>query len=320
MPDPIQTPGSAVANAPCVLFAYHAIGHACFRALLEMGAPVKALFTHADAPDEEIWWKSCADLARSSGIPVYDPAAVDDALIAAVAALRPAIIYSFNYRSLLPDGLLKLAPLGAYNLHGALLPRYRGRAPVNWVLVNGERETGVTLHHMVRRADAGDIVGQRRIAISDEDDAFSLLQRMIPEAVELIRRFHPLIAAGCAPCYPQDLSKGNYVGRRRPQDGLIDWRWPARRIFNLVRAVTHPYPGAFCHARGRKLFIWRARIAHESGKFGTAGEVLGPCEPEGALEVAAGDGSVALIRLQFADAQEAYATEVLSGWQGEALH
>ncbi|MGH8013608.1 MAG: formyltransferase [Candidatus Binataceae bacterium] len=307
---------AAVANVPCVLFAYHAMGHAGLATLLEMGVPVAALVTHRDDPGEEIWWESCAELARSRAIPVYAPETIDRVLIDQVARLRPAIVYSFNYRHLLPDELLKLAPRGAFNLHGALLPRYRGRAPVNWVLINGERETGVTLHHMVRRADAGDIVGQRAIAIDDEDTALSLFHKLVPLAAGLIREFHPLIVAGGAPHHPQDLSEGCYVGRRRPRDGRIDWQWPARRIFNMVRAVTHPYPGAFCSANGRKLLVWRARIIHEDGWRGAPGEILG--DGNGArdeVEVAAGEGSLRIERLQFEGGGEGAAAQVLSGWQ-----
>jgi methionyl-tRNA formyltransferase len=199
--------------------------------------------------------------------------------------------------------VLRLAPLGAYNVHGSLLPKYRGRAPVNWVLVNGERETGVTLHHMVARADAGDIVGQRRVAITDEDTALTLFRKLVPLGAELVREFHPLIVAGVAPRRAQDLKAGSYFGARRPEDGRIDWRWTARRVFNLVRAVTHPYPGAFCEAGGRKMFVWEARIASESGGQGEAGRIVGMREG-GAVEVAAGEGSVLVLRAQLEGEEE----------------
>ena len=161
--------------------------------------------------------------------------------------------------------MIALAPLGAYNLHGSLLPKYRGRAPVNWMLANGEREAGATLHHMVARADAGDIVAQRAVEITDDDTALTLYRKIVPLGAALIREYHPLIAAGVAPRQAQDLAQGNYFGRRTPADGRIDWRWPARRIFNLVRAVTHPYPGAFGFIGSRKVYIWTAMIGVEDG-------------------------------------------------------
>lgn len=293
-----------------MLFAYHDTGYACLETLLEMGAPVTGLFTHRDAPDEEIWWRSCAALAAAHGIPVHTPDKVNDAVIAEVRRCRPDVIYSVSYRSLLPDALLALAPLGAYNLHGSLLPKYRGRAPVNWMLVNGEREGGVTLHHMVARADAGDIVGQRAVTIDDDDTALTLYRKIVPLGAALIREYHPLIVAGCAPRRAQHLSLGSYCGRRRPEDGRIDWRWPARRIFNLVRAVTHPYPGAFCFVGGRKLFIWQTRIAAESGTCGASGTILGR-GPDDEIEVATGAGRLLIRRAQFENQAEDTAARVL---------
>jgi methionyl-tRNA formyltransferase len=279
-------------------------------ALLRMGAPVAALFTHQDHPGEEIWWRSCAALAQSREIPVHTPERLDHSWIDRIAALRPGIIYSFYYRNLLPEAILRLAPLGAYNMHGSLLPAYRGRAPVNWMLVNGEREAGVTLHHMVARADAGDIVGQRSVAIDDSDTALTLYRKLVPLGVALLEEMHPQIAAGRAPRRPQDLSRGSYFGRRHPEDGRIDWRWPARRIFNLVRAVTHPYPGAFCSIAGRKLFVWESRIAAAAGHLGAPGEIVLPLGDS--VQIAAGEGSVAIIRAQLEGEPEGPAGEVLS--------
>lgn len=301
--------GRAIESAPCVLFAYHQMGHDCLAALLAMGAPVAALFTHQDSSAEEIWWDSCAALARRNSIPVHAPAKLDREWIDRIAALHPAIIYSFYYRDLIPAKLLGLARLGAYNLHSSMLPYYRGRAPVNWMIVNGEHEGGVTLHHMIARADAGDIVAQRGVAIGDDDTALTLYRKLIPLGVELIREFHPLIVNGCAPRHAQDLTQGSYYGRRRPADGCIDWRWPARRIVNLVRAVTHPYPGAFCFIAGRKLLIWQAGIVAESGYRAEAGAVIGTSEA--GVEVAAGEGVVLLKRVQFEGETEQPAVELI---------
>ncbi len=280
-------------------------------ALLQMRAPIAALFTHRDDPHEEIWWRSCAGLAAERGIPVHYPERLDEDWIARIAAMKPAVIYSFYYRFLIPERVLCLASLGAYNMHGSLLPKYRGRAPVNWMLVNGEREAGVTLHHMVARADAGDIVGQRAVAIDDRDTALTLYRKLVPLGVALIEEFHPLIVASKAPRTAQDPSRATHFGRRRPEDGRIDWHWPARRIFNLVRAVTHPYPGAFCGVAGRKLLIWQARIASESGTRGAPGEIIAE-SAGGALEVAAGEGSVLVLRAQFEGGAEGEARSVLA--------
>jgi methionyl-tRNA formyltransferase len=307
----VSASGLSVRSARCLLFAYHEAGYACMEALLAMGAPIVALFTHRDAPHEEVWWRSCAELAHAHGIPVHSPAQLDDQARMLVRDYAPDVIYSAYYRSLIPPDVLAVAPLGAYNLHGSLLPKYRGRVPVNWMLLNGEREGGITLHHMVARADAGDIVAQRALAIEDADTALTLYRKLIPLWAALIREYHPLIVARCAPRRLQDLSLGSYYGRRRPEDGRIDWRWPARRIFNLVRAVTHPYPGAFCFADGRKLFIWEARIAAEAGGDKPPGTIVALRDDESA-EVAAGEGRLLIKRGQFEHQAENTAARVLA--------
>src|SRR5262245_40664441 len=286
------------------------MGHACLQTVLAMVRAIAALFTHRDDSPEEIWWQSCADLAKRHAVSVFFAEKIDDGWIARIAALNPAVIYSFFYRNLLPQRLLECARLGAYNLHGALLPKYRGRASVNWVLVNGESQTGVTLHHMVARADAGDIVAQRAVKIDDRDTALTLYRKLVPLGAELIREFHPLIVTGCAPRHPQDVAAGSYFGRRRPEDGRIDWHWPARRVFNLVQAVTHPYPGAYAMLGGRKLFIWQATIAVESGRLGEAGQIVAE-HAGGAIEVAAGAGSVLVLRAQLEGGAEGQARSVL---------
>ncbi len=300
----------SVKSSRCVLFAYHEMGYACMEALLKMGAPIAALFTHRDDAHEEIWWRSCAELAARHGVPVHFDQKAELAF-EQIRPLRPSIIYSFSYRHLIPEQTLELAPFGAFNLHPSLLPAYRGRAPVNWVLVNGERETGVTLHCMVARADAGDIVGQRAVAIDDADNALTLYRKLVPLGVELIEELHPKIAAGAAPRRKMDISKGSYFGRRKPDDGRIDWRWPARRIFNLVRAVTHPYPGAFGFVSGRKLMVWEAKIGTENGPRGEPGRIVHEAA-DGTLEIAAGEGSVIVKVVQFEGGVEGVAREALS--------
>jgi methionyl-tRNA formyltransferase len=295
------------------VFAYHEMGYECMAELLALGAPIAALFTHHDSPTEEIWWRSCSELARQNSIPVHLVEEFDDYWSGRIGAMQPAILYSFSYRKLLPQELLKIAPLGAFNLHPSLLPKYRGRSPVNWMIINGEHEAGVTLHHMVARADAGAVVAQRGVPIADDDTALTLYRKLIPLGAALIRECHPLIAVRQAPRKPQDLAAGSYFGRRRPEDGRIDWNWPARRICNLIRGVTHPYPGAFCFFGGRKLMVWEARVAHDAGMRGECGQIIQQ-GPGRVVEVAAGAGSIFVLRTQLEGEAEADASAVL--WQG----
>jgi methionyl-tRNA formyltransferase len=278
---------------PVVVCAYGEVGHAGLAELLDLGADVALVVTHADAPGEKIWFRSVADLARDAGIATILPAEVNgDDAVAAIAAVQPDLLFSFYFRQMMKPRVLALPSRGAFNLHGSLLPRYRGRAPVNWVLVHGETETGLTLHEMDPKPDHGAIVAQRRVAIDRNDTALSLTRKLAAAARPLLREAYPALVAGTAPRLVQDHAQASYFGGRRPADGAIDWTRSAEAIRNLVRAVTDPWPGAFASLRGRRLFVWaaetrRVTIAVEPGTF-FAG-------PGGGLLVATGDGAVELV-------------------------
>jgi len=243
-----------------VVFAYSDVGHACLTHLLERGAAVVAAYTHADAPGETLWFPSVAALAREHGIPVeLDADLSQDRALAALRAYAPDLILSFYYRALLPPAALAIPRLGAFNMHGSLLPKYRGRAPVNWAVLHGETETGATLHVMTPRADAGDIVDQEAVPIGPDDTAAEVQARVRDAAVTILERQLDPLLAGRAPRRPQDASRATTFGRRRPEDGAFTWDRPAAEIHNLVRAVTHPYPGAFTRLGERTLYVWRTR-------------------------------------------------------------
>jgi methionyl-tRNA formyltransferase len=285
-----------------VVFGYHDMGVLGLRVLREQGARVVGVVTHRDDPGEAVWFQSVAAAAERAAIPVFLPADPrDPGLLAAVQRLAPDLVFSFYYRRLLPPSILAVPRLGAINLHGSLLPRYRGRAPLNWVLVRGEAETGVTLHHMDEAADHGDIIAQRRVPIAPEDTALTLWHKLLQASEVLLAETYPLIAAGRAARQPQDHRAATVVGRRRPADGLIDWRRSAWEIHNLVRAVTHPFPGAFTGLEGRRILVWAARPG-AGDSTAPAGRVLGA--EGGALRVATGDGLLEVLRVQEAGGDE----------------
>jgi methionyl-tRNA formyltransferase len=236
-----------------------------------------------------------------------------------VVALAPDFLFSAMFRQMLKPALLEAPRRGALNLHPSLLPKFRGRAPINWALVEGETETGVTLHYMVEKADRGDIVAQRRIAIAADDTALTLHRKATAASRLLMREIYPSLAAGRAPRVAQDSSLASYYGRRTPADGEIDWNRPAKRIYDLVRAVTHPYPGAFTWHQGRRLFIWWARVADSARPVG-AGEV--EVTSSGAVYVGAGEGALRLERVQPEGSAESSAAEWAAqdgGRAGEVL-
>ena len=277
-----------------VVLAYHNIGCVGIETLMKQGVEIAAVFTHKDDPNESVWFDSAAELASNLGIPVFAPDNINHPLwVEKIRSLAPDIIFSFYYRSMVKKEILDIPPAGCLNLHGSLLPRYRGRCPINWVLVKGEKETGVTLHYMTPKPDDGDIVGQRRIAISPEDTALILHRKAADATATLLEELVPPLVAGSAPRQPQDHSQASYFGGRSPKDGEVDWHAPASTVRNLVRAVTRPYPGAFSHIGNRKCLFWAVRETDdERGMPGTVISV----DPFvircgfGAVEVLSGQG------------------------------
>jgi methionyl-tRNA formyltransferase len=267
-----------------VVFAYHDVGARCLEVLLEVGIAVPLVVTHRDDPAERQWFASVRNLAEAKSIEVLeDP---DDALILArVRGLEPDLIFSFYYRRMLPVAILSQARLGAYNMHGSLLPKYRGRAPVNWAVLHGETMTGATLHEMTAKPDAGRLVDQEAVPIGPDDLAIDVYRKIVAAAVMVLRRSAAALAEGRAVLRPQDLRAGSYYGGRRPEDGRIDWSRSAAEIHNLVRAVAPPYPGAFCDG----LRVNRARI--EADRAAPA-KRIGPYREGDAWFAVCGDGRV----------------------------
>ncbi len=250
-----------------VVFAYHDVGRRCLRVLLDERIEVPLVVTHRDSSEERIWFASVAELARGRAIETLapdDPNAPE--IVEKIRDLRPDFLFSFYYRLMLGARLLAIPRRGAFNMHGSLLPKYRGRVPVNWAIIHGETETGATLHEMVEKPDAGRIVDQEAVAILPDDLAVDVFAKVTGAAERVLRRSLPKLVDGSAILRAQDLSEGGYFGGRRPEDGRIDWSASAKRVHDLVRAVAPPYPAAFTEVEGTQLRVLRTRRrAQENG-------------------------------------------------------
>jgi methionyl-tRNA formyltransferase len=282
---------------PAILvFAYHDVGYECLDALIQNDEYILAVITHENNPEEEIWFRSVAELAKRYGIPVYAPESVNTPeWITRIRSWSPDLIFSFYYRNMIAEEILSVPPLGAFNMHGSLLPRYRGRVPINWAVLHGEKVTGVTLHHMVKRADAGDIVDQEVVPIGFDDTAQDVFGKCVKAARLVLERQLEALKQGTAPRRKQDENEATYFGGRKPEDGRIDWTQNAEQIYNLVRAVTQPYPGAFTELGGKRLVIWWATPVPDGN--GAPGEVVS-LDP---LRVATGRGLLELVNWEWED-------------------
>jgi len=244
-----------------VVFAYSEVGVRCVRELLAQGVDIPLLFSHADDPNENQWFGSVQQLAKGRGLNLVTPDSPNTAdWIAKGASLRPDFVFSFYDRYMLDQAWLTLPRLGALNVHGSLLPKYRGRAPVHWAIIHGESMTGASLHYMVQKPDAGALVDQEALPILENDTALDVSIKVAAAAETVLRRSLPLLIAGTAPSRPLDLRAGSYYGRRRPEDGRIDWRCGARAVHDLVRAVAPPFHGAFTEVNGCRLGLLETRL------------------------------------------------------------
>lgn len=272
------------------VFAYHSVGVRGIKVLLARGIKIELVVSHSDNPKETIWFDSVAALCEEHGIPILldpDPAT----MLATVTPIAPDFIFSFYYRNMLPIEVLALAKRGAYNLHGSLLPKYRGRVPVNWAVLHGEIETGVTLHEMTAKPDAGAIIAQTSVPILPDDTAHDVFGKLTVASEQTLWQAIPALLAGTAPRLPNDLTKGSYFGGRKPEDGRIDWQQTGQQVYNLHRAVAPPYPGAYTDQFGRRFIINKARLTQApqanfpQGLCVVDNVIFGLCGDHQALEI-----------------------------------
>jgi methionyl-tRNA formyltransferase len=244
-----------------LVFAYHNVGVGCIKALLDAGIQIELVVTHADDPHENIWFGSVAALCQERGIPYVQPEASDLLeLLPQFKKIAPDYIFSFYYRYMITSDILATAGIAALNMHGSLLPKYRGRAPVNWAILHGETETGASLHIMEVKPDAGDIVGQLAVPIDPDEDATAVFTKVSNAAIKVMQAALPELLQGRVPRTPNVLANGSYFGGRKPEDGRIHWNQSAKQVHDLIRAVAPPYPGAFTDWQGARMVIAKSKL------------------------------------------------------------
>jgi methionyl-tRNA formyltransferase len=231
------------------------------------------------------------------GLPVDQPDSVNtDPFVGKLRRLTPDLIVVVAFGQIFRRPLLDLPPEGAVNLHASILPKYRGVAPINWAIVNGETETGVTTMFMAEKVDAGEIILVRKTAIGPDETAGELSDRLAGMGADALAETVDLIARGKAPRLPQDQSQASYAPKLSRKDGAIEWGREAGTVFNHIRGMS-PWPGAYTWFGGKMLHVLRARRSAESNRAGRAGEILTIDEDRG-IEVATAEGSVWLLELK----------------------
>ena len=267
-----------------ILVGSQEIGTACLKELIDLGQDVELLISAELGAHEKIE-NGTVKIAKKYGLRyTYDMNANE------IKKANPDLIIVCGWRKMISKDVYEIPKKGSVAIHGSLLPKYRGFAPMTWPIINGEKETGITMFYMTEEVDTGDIVGQVKYSIGDEDTGYDLYKKAIAGAVSLIRNYIPLIKKDNAPRLKQDDSKASYACARTPDDGLIDWTKNAKEIYNLIRALAKPFPGAFTYHQGKKLFVWKARLVSDFMKvFGSAGQIMNIMEGKGVFVVTGED-------------------------------
>jgi methionyl-tRNA formyltransferase len=296
-------------------------GYLTLKALIESGAEVVGLLSlQQDEHEMERFEAPIKALAERNAIPYYETKWMKDRDYAEIIAqeIQPEIALVVGCRILIPAKIVHLPPLGTLAVHDSLLPEYRGFAPINWSILNGEDSLGVTLFYLNELMDGGDIVAKKTIPISSGARAPEVYNQVIQATIDLILEAYPLLVKGLAPRIPQNYTAGSFTCSRTPGDGLIDWTQPTQRIFNQIRALTYPYPGAFSFYAGKKLLVWRAEPLdnppHYVGRI--PGRVIGRSPSTGSIDVLTGNGVLRILEVQLDGQEKTAAAKVIRSVRG----
>jgi methionyl-tRNA formyltransferase len=291
-------------------------GYLTLEALVASGAEVAGIVSlRQDEHEAERYEQPIQSLAERHAIPHYPTKWMKDRDYVSLLAgeIRPDVAFIVGCRILIPRSIYEIPPLGMLALHDSLLPHYRGFAPLNWAILNGEKQTGVTLFYLSETMDGGDIVSQKAVPIGPSDTAPEVYERVCQATVDLVLEACPLLASGVAPRIRQDYRIGSFTCSRAPIDGEIDWTRSTAAIFNQVRALAWPYPGAFTFYEGRKLMIWRAAPLDPPPCYvgRVPGRVVAVSRESGEIQILTGDGVLRIIEVQSPGEEKTAAANVV---------
>lgn len=281
-----------MSSARVVVFGYGRLALAALDTFARLAVTPAAVVVPGNRQGAEV--DMVAARAAEQGLPllVQPKRAALAPFLETLRAIAPDVLFVWSYTMLLPAELIAVAPKGAVNLHGGILPEYRGGHVMNWTLINGEQESAATLHYLDAGIDTGPVIGEQRFPIGWRDDITSVQVELQAAGERLLERWWPSIAAGTAPKTPQDESRARYYRMRSADDGLVDWSRSNVAIYNLVRALTAPWPGAHTFCSGTKLVLRQVEPVAAGDATGMPGTVV-RCEP-GDVRVATGEGDLQL--------------------------
>jgi methionyl-tRNA formyltransferase len=291
-------------------------GYLTLKALIAGGANIVGVISLLqDDHEAERYETHIRDLAEEYKIPLYETKFLKDRDYVGIISqeLKPDIAFIVGCRIMIPGEIYRIPPLGMLAVHDSLLPHYRGFAPLNWSIINGETKTGVTLFHLSDLMDGGDIVAQKSVDIGNDEPAPAIYERICDATIEVILESYHGLEEGITSPVKQDYSTGSFTCSRIPSDGMIDWRDSTKVIFNKVRALTYPYPGAFTYYKGKVLKIWRAKKIYGPPVYigRIPGRVIGLSIKEGYIDVLTGDGVLRVFEVGYDGGEPNSASEII---------
>lgn len=285
-------------------------GVRCLEELVKAGHMIAAVITDPKSDPHKFWNESVEEKAKAFKLCVEMPHNINDPFfVDRVQQWNIDLIVLSGYAHVLGRDLLKVPKNGVINLHAGKIPFYRGGSPLNWVIINGETEGWLTIHYCTEKIDAGPILAEQRFTIDPEETIKEIHEKSLRMFPEMLIKVVDQIEKGTQKTITPDLSQGTYYRSRNPKDGKIDWeRMTAKNVYDFIRALTHPFPGAFCFLDGKKMFIWRATLLKETIRD----SVGGVCMRKGdGCVVMAKDRGLLIERVQLEADEEKVAIQVL---------
>ncbi|MEZ6084422.1 MAG: methionyl-tRNA formyltransferase [Phycisphaerae bacterium] len=271
-----------------VFMGNHTVGVRTLNALRQ-SCDVTGVIAHPEDAEDGVRYESVYDFANEQGLTVERLQPTDERFQAFVRQANPDLIWLTDYRYIIPKQTLEIPRHGTVNLHPSLLPEYRGRAPLNWAIINGESRLGLTAHFVSEAIDAGDIIAQRSFELTPDEDVGNALEKLYPMYADIAAQVLDDFNRNVIKRTPQPSGDHKVYPRRRPEDGWIDWRESARNICNLVRGVARPYPGAFGFVGERRVTIWKCAV-EERDSDASAGTIV-DIGSDGSIRIACGGGT-----------------------------
>jgi len=272
------------------------------------------VFSFKETPWEPKYLSQIDKAAKDHKAAFFETRNIADSKFDGIFRLSPPdIMFVVSWRYLVPEYIYNTSSIASIVFHDSLLPAYRGFSPTSWAIINGESQTGVTMFYLAEEVDSGDIIDQSPVSIGPNDNIELVMNRVTEKYLELLEKNLDLIIKGKAPGIPQNHSLATFTCKRVPEDNEINWDSSALAIYNLIRGVTHPYPGAYTWFNGRKLIIWSAGQLSEQRKFVgcVPGAILEVQKGRGVI-VLTGDGQLLIKSIQFPEEQEVCSAEILN--------